>query len=127
MDRHDHAFVRLPDEVPLHFTRVVRVGPLVFVAGQIPARDGQIVHTGDIEAQTRLVYENLATMLAEVGLTLDDVVKETIYLADRDLLPQVAKVREPLFRRYPANTTVFGSEGHGYAIEIDAIALAVGD
>lgn len=124
MQREDLAFVRFPDAMPMHYHRVVRAGQFVFVAGQIPARDGQIVHTGDIEAQTRVVYENLANMLSDAGLTLDDVIKETVYLADRSLLPQVAKVRAELYERFPANTTVFGSEGEGYAVEIDAIALA---
>ena len=123
MSREDSAFIEFPEFMPLHYNRAIRVGDLVFVAGQIPAKDGQIVHQGDVEMQTRQVYENLRTVLAQAGATLDDVVQETIYLSDKSLLPQVAKTRLDYYSKsYPTNTTVFGSEGEGYVVEVSAIA-----
>ncbi|MHA6632144.1 RidA family protein [Pseudonocardia sichuanensis] len=56
---------------------------LVFIAGQV-ARDaeGRKVGEGDLAAQVEQCYLNIATALAEVGATFDDVAKLTIYLVD---------------------------------------------
>jgi enamine deaminase RidA (YjgF/YER057c/UK114 family) len=56
---------------------------LVFIAGQV-ARDfdGGRVGEGDLAAQVEQVYLNLATALAAVGASFDDVVKVTVYLVD---------------------------------------------
>jgi len=72
-------------QVPVRgFTQAVEApagGRLLFVSGLTARRaDGTIVGEGDIHAQTRQVYENLRLILAEVGGTLDDVVRTTTYL-----------------------------------------------
>ncbi len=56
---------------------------LVFIAGQV-ARDaeGRKVGEGDLAAQVEQCYLNIATALAEVGATFDDVAKLTVYLVD---------------------------------------------
>ena len=54
----------------------VSAGKMVFVSGQV-SRDaqGEIVGKGDIRAQTRQVLENMKSVLAQGGATMDDVVK----------------------------------------------------
>jgi len=60
-------------------------GRLVFVAGQIPwDAEGRNIHVDDVAGQTRQVIENIRAVLAEAGATLDDVVKITIWVTDRD-------------------------------------------
>ncbi|MFC9993731.1 RidA family protein [Nocardia sp. NPDC127526] len=56
---------------------------LVFLAGQV-ARDaeGNKVGEGDFAAQVEQAYLNIATALAEIGGTFDDVAKLTIYVVD---------------------------------------------
>jgi enamine deaminase RidA (YjgF/YER057c/UK114 family) len=56
---------------------------LVFIAGQIARdADGRKIGEGDLAAQVEQCYLNIATALAEVGATFDDVAKLTVYLVD---------------------------------------------
>jgi enamine deaminase RidA (YjgF/YER057c/UK114 family) len=56
---------------------------LVFMAGQVAwDADGIMVGEGDLAAQVEQCYLNVATALAEVGATFDDVAKLTVYLVD---------------------------------------------
>jgi enamine deaminase RidA (YjgF/YER057c/UK114 family) len=56
---------------------------LVFLAGQVARdADGGRVGEGDLAAQVEQSYLNIATALAEVGGTFDDVAKLTIYVVD---------------------------------------------
>jgi len=64
------------------FSPAVRAGDFIYVSGQVPAdAQGEIV-VGGIEAQTRQVMENLKSVLALAGATLDDVCKTTVWLQD---------------------------------------------
>ncbi|GAA1305492.1 RidA family protein [Pseudonocardia xinjiangensis] len=56
---------------------------LVFIAGQVAwDADGRTVGVGDLAAQVEQCYLNVATALAGVGGSFDDVVKLTVYVAD---------------------------------------------
>lgn len=64
---------------------------LVFVAGQVAwDAEGGTVGKGDLAAQVEQCYLNVATALAGVGATLDDVAKLTVYVVDwtPDKMPQ---------------------------------------
>ncbi|MBT2322718.1 RidA family protein [Variovorax paradoxus] len=64
------------------FSPAVRAGDFIYVSGQVPAdAQGEIV-VGGIEAQTRQVMENIKSVLALAGATLDDVCKTTVWLQD---------------------------------------------
>ncbi|MFH7597347.1 RidA family protein [Streptomyces racemochromogenes] len=55
----------------------------VFIAGQVAwGSDGATVGVGDLAAQVEQCYVNIATALAAVGGTFDDVAKLTVYVAD---------------------------------------------
>ena len=70
------------NRIPL--SKAVRAGDFVFLSGQVPLREDGSVETGPIAAQTRVVMENVRTLLGEAGCTLSDVVKATVWLADRE-------------------------------------------
>lgn len=56
---------------------------LVFLAGQVARnREGEPVGAGDLAAQTEQAYLNVATALAAVGGSFDDVAKLTVYIVD---------------------------------------------
>lgn len=56
---------------------------LVFIAGQVAVDgDGATVGVGDYAAQIEQCYLNVATALAEVGASFDDVAKLTVYVVD---------------------------------------------
>jgi 2-iminobutanoate/2-iminopropanoate deaminase len=110
-----------------HYSDAVVAGRTVWVSGQ-GAFDagGQLVGANDVVAQTRQVLENMKTALAASGATLDDVVKVTVYLANRDDRSRVNEVRKEYFKaNKPASTLVeinrFAIEG--MLIEIEAIAV----
>lgn len=56
---------------------------LLFIAGQVAwEADGVTVGEGDLAAQVERCYLNIGTALAEVGASLDDVAKLTVYVVD---------------------------------------------
>ena len=66
----------------------------VFLAGQVARdADGRPVGPGDLAAQVEQAYLNVATALAAVGGTFDDVAKLTVYAVDwsMDKLPQLGE------------------------------------
>ena len=104
----------------------VRANGLIFLSGQIPAdpKTGELV-TGDIQAQCARVLENLKIVLEAAGLTLDDLVKTTVFLKDMN---NFAKMNEEYGKFFPGNpparTTVEVARlPRDVQIEIEAIAL----
>ena len=65
----------------LPFSSAVRVGDLLFLAGDLGATNGKLVE-GGIEAETRQTMENIKSTLAHYDLEMDNLVKCTVYLAD---------------------------------------------
>jgi len=63
---------------------IVATGPLIFVAGQIPLHPvtGEIVGAGDVAKQTEQAIANIVAILQAAAVTLEDVVKTTVFLAD---------------------------------------------
>jgi len=100
---------------------VMAEGKLLFVSGQVPTRNGELV-TGTVSQQTELVMENIAAVLRSAGATLDDVVRCGVVLAD---LADLAEFNQAYLRafgpRLPARTVV-GAQLPGWAVEIDCIA-----
>jgi 2-iminobutanoate/2-iminopropanoate deaminase len=110
------------------YSQAVRAGQLLFLSGQIPLdpASGQLVN-GDIAAQTRRVMDNLAAVLKGAGLSLDDVVRTTIFLADMNDFAKVNEVYGTYFsspaKPAPARATVQVAQlPRGARVEIDAIA-----
>jgi 2-iminobutanoate/2-iminopropanoate deaminase len=65
------------------YSQAIRVGNLLFTAGQIPLDPAtQQVVTGGITEQTTRVLENLKAILEEAGSSLAQVVKTTVFLKD---------------------------------------------
>jgi enamine deaminase RidA (YjgF/YER057c/UK114 family) len=88
------------------FSQAVRVGNNLWVAGQIGIdQDGQA--GANVEAQARLAFKNLETVLAEAGGSLADVVELVTYHLSMDDLHTFAAVKSEFFREdYPAWTVV---------------------
>lgn len=105
---------------------VVFSGRMVAVSGQVPVDgDGKLVGT-DPGAQTRQVFQNLATALAAAGARMDNVVKLTYYLTDLGDLETVRRVRDEFVSPHhpPASSLVqvSGLVHPAFRIEIDALA-----
>lgn len=90
------------------YAQAVEFGNMVICSGQTPIdpATGQLIK-GDIEAQTRRVLANLSAVLDAAGLTLQDVVKTTVFLKDMDDFAQMNAVYADCFAGHtPARTTV---------------------
>jgi reactive intermediate/imine deaminase len=106
------------------YSQAVRVGNTIWVSGQIPLdpTTKELV-TGDIEAQTRRVFENLKIIVLASGASLDDVVKVNIFLIDLSHFALVNKVMAEYFRApYPARAAVgVASLPRGAQVEVECI------
>jgi 2-iminobutanoate/2-iminopropanoate deaminase len=107
------------------YSQAVRAGQLLFLSGQVPLdpATGQIV-AGDIAAQTRRVFENLAAVLTAGGRSFADVVRTTVFLADMNDFAAMNDVYGQYFKEpYPARATVQVARLPKDArVEIDLIA-----
>ena len=109
------------------YTPAVRVGPWVFVSGQIPLDPATSrVVEGDFEAQVRQCLRNLASILKQEGLGLDHVVKTTIFLQDLNDFGTLNQIYGAYFTGVkPARSTVEVSRlPLDVRVEIEAIAVA---
>ena len=104
----------------------VKANQLVFLSGQIPAdpETSELI-TGPIQAQTVRVLENLKLVLEAGGLSLDHVIKTTVYLKDMNDFAQMNETYGGYFASDPpARTTVQVARlPRDVSIEIDAIAI----
>ena len=65
------------------YSRAVRVGKVVYVAGTVASdAAGQVVGLNDPEAQTRFVIQKIEKALNEAGATLNDVVRTRMFVTD---------------------------------------------
>lgn len=65
------------------YSQAIEVNGMLFISGQIPIdpQTGEFV-AGGIKEQTEQSFKNIKAILAEAGLTIDNVVKTTVLLAD---------------------------------------------
>jgi len=87
-------------------------GRLLFLAGQTASdASGQIVAPGDIVAQYEQVLQNLQTVVEAAGGTMQNIVKMTIFVSDRDdyhaHLKPLGKVHRAYFGNYYPATALF--------------------
>lgn len=110
------------------YSQAVRLGDLVFVAGQVAWDEkGRVVGGADAHAQTEKVFSNLRSVLEAAGSSLDRVAKLTIFATSWDHLAAIREVRHKVFDpvgHYPASTfvVVSGLATPELLVEIEAIA-----
>ncbi|NRF70945.1 RidA family protein [Aquincola sp. S2] len=98
---------------------------LLYVSGQVPADAAGHVPP-DFRSQCRLAWANVEAQLKAAGMGFDDLVKVTVFLADRKWRQQNYEVRhEVLGARSPALTIVItGIYDEAWLLEIEAVAAA---
>jgi reactive intermediate/imine deaminase len=100
-------------------------GSYIYTAGQVGWNDkGELVGIGDVRAQTRQILANIASILAEGGGGLSDVLKCTVYLADiRHFQIMNEEFAKAFPKDPPARTTVQAALAEPeMLVEIEAIA-----
>ena len=107
------------------FNQAIRVGNLVFTAGQA-GRNRETGQMGDIREQTDWALRNVAAILAAAGASLDDVVKTTIYLKDGADSAAMSEAYASHFKDpLPARSSVVVTrlKNPEMLVEIEAIAI----
>ncbi len=105
----------------------VPAGRLVFISGIVAMDEsGEVIAPGDMEAQTRHVFDRMGELLLEAGAGFQDVVKITTFVTDMSKYAGFSKVRGEVFRDgYPASATVGANAlvKEGLLVEVEAIAV----
>ena len=95
------------DAAPRAYSHGVRVGNLLFIAGQTAEPTGAEPAQGRFEAQVRQVFRNIETVLREAGGSLEHLVTMTVFITDMRYAQEFLRLRgEILQRDFPASALI---------------------
>ncbi|OUQ37041.1 RidA family protein [Faecalibacterium sp. An122] len=106
------------------YSQALDLGDLVFVSGQIPVNPATGLMADTVEEQAAQSLANIKAILAQAGLTMANVVKTVIFLADINDFAAVNQVYAQAFSEpYPARSCVqVAAIPKGAKLEIECIA-----
>lgn len=106
------------------YSQGVKVGKTIYLSGQIPLlpKTGEMVE-GGIEEQTRHVMDNIQAILKSLQLSMENVVKTTIFLVDLNQFGTVNEIYGSYFKTDPpARSTIqVAALPKGALVEIESI------
>ncbi|MNO13810.1 Enamine/imine deaminase [compost metagenome] len=132
MSANERITFKNPETMPPTFgyTHVVEAksARTIYISGQVPLnKEGQLVGTGDLAAQTRQVFENIKAALDAAEVSFVDVVKLTFFLTDIFQMQTVREIRDEYINTVnpPASSAVEVRKliREDILIEIEAIAV----
>lgn len=107
------------------YSQAIEANGMVFVSGQLPidAATGEMPQS--VEDQTRQSLDNMKHILGEAGLTMNNVVKTTVYLNDMSAFADMNKIYATYFDgSFPARSAFAVKElPKGASVEIECIAV----
>ena len=107
------------------YSQAIQVGNLVYTSGQIPIDPATGAFAeGGIKEQTRQSLTNVKAILEEAGLSLNNVVKTTVFMADMNDFADMNSVYAEFFTEpYPARSAVaVKTLPKGAMVEIEVVA-----
>ena len=108
------------------YSRAIRVGNQIEVAGTTAVRDGKTVGIGDAYAQTVCALEIIQESLEKVGATLSDVVRTRMFVTDISKWEEIGKAHGEFFRDIRPVTTMVEVKSliePELLVEIEAVAI----
>ena len=117
-------WVAAPGEGQRPFSKLVRVGRMLYLSGQLGTDSTGKVVSGGIQAETRQALENIKHVLETHGSSMDDVVKCTAMLADIKEWGAMNEVYVSYFPRHLPARSAFATNGLalGGRIELECMA-----
>lgn len=89
------------------YSQAISTGNLLFISGQIPVNPADGTIPEGIKAQTAQSIANIKAILAEAGMTFDNVVKTTVFLSDmNNFVPMNEVYAENFTAPFPARSAV---------------------
>jgi reactive intermediate/imine deaminase len=107
------------------YSQATTNGDVLITAGQLPlTADGELLDDRPVGEQTRQCLENVEAILESEGLSLDDVLKTTVFLDDIDDFDAFNEAYGEYFETDPPARSAVeaGAVPKGAAVEIEAIA-----
>ena len=107
------------------YSQAIIVGNLVYTSGQIPIDPATgSIDEGGIKEQTRQSLTNVQAILKEAGLTMANVIKTTVFMADMNDFADMNAVYAEFFKEpYPARSAVaVKTLPKGALVEIEVVA-----
>jgi len=126
MERKEMAVIG-PLGLKYSFGIVADVRRLAFISGQVALDEsGAVLAPDNMEQQSKLVFQSMATLLAEAGASLGHVAKITTFVTDMSQYAAFTRVRNDVFEApYPASTVVevTALAKPGLVVEVEALAV----
>jgi enamine deaminase RidA (YjgF/YER057c/UK114 family) len=113
-------------EAMVGYSRAVRIGNLVEVAGTVANENGQIVGIGDVYVQTQCILAKIGRALEEAGVSMKDVIRTRIFVTNIADFEKVGKAHLEVFENIrPASSMieVKGFVSKDYLVEIEVTAF----
>ena len=108
------------------YSQAIRAGNTIYLSGQIPLDPATMeIVKGDIRAQIRRVFDNLAAVADASGGSLANAVRLTVYLTDLSHFPIVNEIMAEYCKApYPARAAIGVAQlPRGAAVEVDGILV----
>jgi enamine deaminase RidA (YjgF/YER057c/UK114 family) len=92
------------------YSRMVRVGPFVYIGGTTSVQpDGSVCGEGDAYAQTKYVLEKFGRLLKEAGSKYEDVISIKVYTTDIKKGTDITRAYSEIFKKIKPLCTVVGT------------------
>ena len=115
-----------PWEEIVGYSRAVRIGNIIEVAGTTAMDGDELIGKGDVYAQTIFIFKKIEKALQEAGAELDDVVRTRMYLVDITQWEEAGKAHAEFFKKIKPVSTMIEVSGlinKDLLIEIEVTAI----
>jgi len=108
------------------YSRAVKVGNVIEVAGTTAIEDGKVIGVNDAYSQTKFVIQKIEKVLIEAGATLKDVVRTRMFVTDIKRWEEIGKAHGEFFTNIKPASTMFEVKSlvdPDMLVEIEATAI----